>query len=69
MVKIVCDRCGREVYMKNPASILTRRAKIGLEEYDLCKYCILDIKRFINQGRADCKTEPQTEGVSDGRLD
>lgn len=55
MVKIVCDRCGREVYMKNPD--LTGRAKIGFEEYDLCKHCILDIKRFINQGRADCKTE------------
>lgn len=59
MVKIVCDRCGRETYMKNPD--LTGRAKIGFEEYDLCKYCVLDIKRFINQGRADRKTEPQTE--------
>lgn len=39
---------------------LTGRAKIGFEEYDLCKYCILDIKRFINQGRKDRKTE-QTE--------
>lgn len=56
MVKIVCDRCGRETYMKNPD--LTGRAKIGYEEYDLCKYCILDIKRFINQGKADRKTEP-----------
>ena len=64
MVKIVCDRCGREVYMKNPD--LTGRSKIGFEEYDLCKYCILDIKRFINQGRADCKTEPQPwKGASD----
>lgn len=44
--------------MKNPD--LTGRAKIGFEEYDLCKYCILDIKRFINQGRAE-QTEPQTE--------
>ena len=53
MLKIVCDRCGREVYMKNPD--LTGRAKIGLEEYDLCRYCILDIKRFINQGKAERK--------------
>ena len=59
MIKMVCDKCGREVYMKNP--YLTRRAKIGFEEYDLCKHCILDIKRFINQGRADQKDEPQTE--------
>ena len=59
MVKIVCDRCGREVYMKYPD--LTGRAKIGFEEYDLCKHCILDIKRFINQGRADCKTENNSE--------
>ena len=59
MVKIVCDRCGRETHMKNPD--LTGRAKIGLEEFDLCKYCILDIKRFINQGEADRKTEPQTD--------
>ena len=40
---------------------LTGRAKIGFEEYDLCKHCILDIKRFINQGRADCKTENNSE--------
>lgn len=58
MIKIVCDRCGRETYMKSPD--LTGRAKIGFEEFDLCKYCILDIQRFINQGRADRKTE-QTE--------
>ena len=45
--------------MKNPD--LTGRAKIGFEEYDLCKYCILDIKRFINQGRADRKTESSSE--------
>ncbi len=53
MIKIVCDRCGREVHMKNPD--LTGRSKIGYEEYDLCKYCILDIKRFINQGMAERK--------------
>ena len=61
MVKIVCDRCGRETYMTNPD--FTGRAKIGFKEYDLCKYCVLDIKRFINQGRADRKTE-QTERES-----
>ena len=59
MVKIICDRCGREVYMKNPD--LTGRAKIGFEEYDLCKYCIFDIKRFINQGRVDRTTENSSE--------
>ena len=45
--------------MKNPD--LAGRAKIGFEEYDLCKYCIFDIKRFINQGKADRKTENSSE--------
>lgn len=62
MVKIVCDRCGRETFMKNPD--LTGRAKIGSEEFDLCTYCVLDIKRFINQGTADRKTEPTGDNLS-----
>lgn len=55
MVKIVCDKCGREVYMKNPD--LTGRAKIGFEEFDLCKFCILDVKRFIKAEQTENSSE------------
>ena len=60
MIKMVCDKCGKEVYsvafphLPQTSKILITSG-INTREYDLCKSCLWKVREFIT---ADT---PQTE--------
>ena len=61
MIKMVCDKCGKEVYsvefphLPQTSKILITSGMIT-REYDLCKSCLREVREFIT---ADT---PQNEG-------
>lgn len=60
MIKIVCDRCGKEVLSRT--SLSTHRITLMdgtiRTEFDLCKDCILKVRNFIIEGRLTKMPEP-----------
>ena len=62
MLKIVCDRCGKEVSTRNIEAIkYAQRFTIGHIDYDLCEECKAKVKEFIVNNE---QTEPSTEESS-----
>lgn len=60
MIKIVCDRCGKELFSRTPLSThkITFIEGTIRTEYDLCKECLLKVRNFIIEASLTEIAEP-----------
>lgn len=62
MIKHYCDRCGREItsniigfkiqagyLMFNSSNLLTTSPRFKRSGYDLCPYCLSDLREFLDE--------------------
>jgi len=56
VIKMVCDRCGKEVL----TTIVPYTSKVIMmngvirTNYDLCKECLYKVRNFITDAQTDC---------------
>lgn len=64
MIKMVCDKCGKEVYsvafphLPQTSKILITSG-INTREYDLCKSCLWKVREFITADTPQTETDKQ----------